>query len=209
MAKLTNFKGFTLGFVIVALQLFMFISASDLFGPDAEYWKGVILAYMVMEALVFAVADLRLKAFNVPAGSGLVRMAIAFFITIAILGVVRGGLVLSGFSSPAESLSSFGLVLIAVHLFIIAYIEEVVWRDYAAEKIGILPAAIGFGVFHGTVYQWSMGMMVMAIIMGLLFYYIKQRFSPKDNTVNAGVHGGWNSWALGLGETVLKAVGIQ
>lgn len=208
MVKLFNTKTLSLGFVVLLVQLFMFINADSIFGSSADYWKTILIAYMLMEAVVFAVPDLRMKVFNVPLQKGLVRFGLGFLASVFLLSFGKSFLVMSQFSSPAESLPSFGIAMIAVHACFVAIVEEAMFRDVFVSKMGLIPAQVAFGLFHGTVYGWNIFSIAMAVVMGFVLYAVKMKFSKTDNTVNAGVHAGWNTYALGLGAIVTKWIGV-
>ena len=99
------------------------------------------------------------------------------------------------FSSTGISFGQVNIGILMLNIFIIASVEELIFRNMLVSKFGVVIAGIIFGVFHIVAYSYSLPRMIYAIIMHFVLYYIQKTFSRDSSSVNSGVHASINYFA--------------
>lgn len=204
---LSKISNISLGLVILLIQLFMFINTKLFFPENTAYWHDIILTYLVVVAVFFALPDFRSKMFNVRFIDAIKSYFLSFVITLVFLGLIAGILSLTDIFKI--NWSSIPLGIIFLQVFVVAVIEELIFRDTMPKLVGVVTANILFAVFHWQVYQGNYLSLVIAFIAGLMFTYLRMKSpNPEGNELNIGAHAGINLYLYGIWQTILKGVNI-
>lgn len=185
----------SLGTLILVLQAWMFVNVSVLFPADTEIWSRVILVYLVLQASLFSVTDIRNKMFGTPAIRGIMSIMVFFLGTAVILTGLAPLLLGQQWIGVTTIGVSFAVLI--VHGFYVAVIEELFFRDWLASRIGVIQANLVFAVFHWAVYLANLVGIIFAFLIGLGLSQLR-KLTPKTNTANIGAHWGFNGWILGM-----------
>lgn len=172
--------------IVLLLQLFLFISASKIYGAGAEQAKALLIAYMLMTVSVAVFTGIRpdmvkgqfnpLNFFIFFFGSAVIFLAIPKLNLFATLGVA--------------SAIQYGII----QSFVVAYTEETVFRGILPQFFGDISSSVLFGLFHWAV-SGSWIFIIFATIAGLLFSLIRDTFGIY---ASIGTHSAFNLKALGL-----------
>lgn len=200
----------SLGLVLVLVWGWMYLRADLLFPINTENWKNIILIYIVFTGFVFSWDTLSRKTesnlFKVSFIKRFPIFLISIVITLVTLSVF--GLFIKGNSinTVGQALSNISFGVIILHALTVAIMEELVFRGWLvgelkANGIGktaiyIISATV-FALFHVSMNR-EIITILLYIPLGMLFLYIKEKYSPQTNLANAGVHAGYNLWILGL-----------
>ena len=186
----------SLGVVILLVQLWMLVNTDVLFTENARQWKDVILVYLILQVTVFAIPDLRSKLLDTPALKGFLKVLVFAVITIALLSMSLTFLR----SSSLAGLSRGVMSLIILHGFIVAVIEENIFRHWLGKvrRWGNIRQAGIFAIFHYSVYSGNLFSLAFIFLLGLALFWVKMKWSPKTDLANIGVHWGYNVFVLGL-----------
>ena len=195
LRQLTKLKGFSLGLVIMLVQLWFLVNVSTFFPTNPAKWQNLLLVLLMMQATVFAVPDLRSKLFNFSFISEFPRL-----IMFLILGILVTGFIVksTGVGVPAI-LAGVSVGVLIVHGFVVGVVEEFFFRDFLLSRVGMIPANLLFGSFHWVAYSGNLVTMLVAVGFGFIMTFLKLRFSPQSNSANIGFHWGWNVALLGIG----------
>ncbi len=175
----------------------MFVNVDVLFPNNTDTWERVILTYLIIQATMYAVPDLRSKLFSYSFKERFPKILVWMIITSAILAVF-GGFMISFDYMKGVTMTGIGLTVLLIHGFYVSVIEELMFRDYFAKKLGTVKANIAFGFFHYAAYYQNLLAIIFSIGLGLILSVIRKKFTPVTNAANIGVHWGYNSFRLGL-----------
>lgn len=165
----------------------MLINPGFFFPADkAEHFRFVVLIYLVFLAISIALPDLRLRLFSVSLRKALPKALFFGVITYLVTFLIALFLV----NKPFVGGLSFGVV--ALDSFIIAVSEENMFRVVLPYFISNFASNSLFSLFHWQVYGGNVLALVMMFLLGYVWTYIKEKFSPKDGVANMGSHAGWN-----------------
>lgn len=183
-----------IGLVVLLLQLFLYINASSLFGPQyAPVVEKNMLIYIVMQGAILGVLGAGRDIVTADLDR-LVNFIVIFSITSFLLLAIP--LTVSGWGMDiGATLSAVVTQIVAV-----AYTEELVFREVLPQYIDYLPSAAIFGVFHWSVYGGSIVLIGLAVFLGLVFSVIKIRFGTMGAT---GAHAAWNLKAMGILDSII------
>lgn len=201
----------SLGIAIILIHAFLFTQASSLYPTNPGEYQIRVGIYAVLLALVFAFGITRTEKSLVSTGffskEGIVKFFLAAVISLVVLlgfGLTLQG---TGLRAVADGLSSIGIGILLLHAFIVAYDEELIFRGFlpdrlterglSARKANIFQAVV-FALFHWGITGGSFVLMIPYVILGLVFFEIKVRFSPRTQSANAGAHFAWNTFILGF-----------
>lgn len=209
---ITTLSKLSLGLVLIGVWGFMWIRRDLLFPVNTEAWTGYILTYILFVTLAFSFDTIRgarteKALFRVSFFKGFGRFLISAGISLAVLFAF--GLLIKGTSlnSVSEAISSISFGVLVFHAFMIAIFEELFFRGWVTERlreggirrrylvIGI--QAVGFSLFHAFMGKSFMTMLIY-IPLGITFFWIKEKWSPRTNMANAGAHFSWNVFILGF-----------
>jgi len=191
-AKLKNLK---FSIVIIVLQAFLLVNA-PLFiqSADAQGYGFLLITYMVL-----------LVGFEAFVGEGVFKSeSIGFgllWFGVGLVGssiVFSGGEFLSGIQSNMQAFQftrSAPVILLITQSVVVASSEEQIFRNYLPQSVGIVPAQIGFAVFHAAAYSLAFGNIIIALAAGFIFYFIAHYTSLW---CSVGIHVGWNLYSLGV-----------
>jgi len=201
----------SLGLVLILIWAFMWIRAEVLFPVNTDVWRlKYFLTYILFTAFIFSFDVVRgskteealfkvsfLKRFPL----FLISAGISFAFLFAF------GFILKGNALPTinQALSNIGLGVLIFHAFMVAILEELVFRGWVLERLPpamsrrlkILIGTIVFALFHWTL-SGEILTLALYIPLGFLFQVVKDRFSPKTNMANSGVHWAWNVFIMGF-----------
>jgi len=135
--------------IIILIHIFLIFNADLAFGVLAETARNILLTYLLVVAAITAIFDV--KPFSVQVGAiGLQYFMIGFVMTSVALILV----------SPlftATTAGSISTLVTAVSLgfmyaFVVAYDEEIIFRDLLPKKLHIpdIVAQPLFGLFHAA-----------------------------------------------------------
>lgn len=205
----------TFGTIITLLFLYMFTNASVLFPLNYESMKWGLLTYMIMfmlplvvnsasgqktEATLFRANFLK-SAWKFPLFAG-----ISLTILYGIGYLIKGQL-------PSLNYSVLGATLgvLLFYNFLVAIVEEITFRGWlydtlkkiktgknkaVAKGIANLTQAIIFAVFHYAMAGGEVMLLFVYVVLGVIFAWVKDTYSPQTNMANAGVHFAWNVFVL-------------
>lgn len=208
MARGSLFKGsikkamnISFGIVTVFFLLWLIFHTSQ-YVPEGreDFWLIIFLSYGILLSLVFGNADLRNKLFDIRFIDSVPRLLMYFF-----FGLIFFYFLLS-FVDPLEGslfgiLSAIPLWLAAIHAFVFATIESVVWQGYLDYKVGLIASPLIAGIFHYGV--WTGGAFLVIFSAGLLFLFFSTvnwyfRVNKNDVIPAIGVHTAYNFIKLGI-----------
>lgn len=159
-----------------------------------------------MTGVMFTLPGVKQRIWNIKLRDALPKFLIFFGITVGILSFMGTFPIKSQFYSAVSNLTTFGLVMVGFHTFIVAINEEGIFRNPTLERrFGRIFLAIAFGLFHYVVYQGDWTYIFIAMGLSLFLSFIQLKFSPRSQIANMGVHAGYNSYTIGLIE-VLKSL---
>lgn len=195
-------KNFSFGLAILFFQLFMLVNTELFFPVNTDYWKNIITVYVVMTSVIFALPNLRQRIFNVKFRDALPKFLIFFLVTIFLVSLGGDIPINARFFSAVSQLPVLSLVMLGFHTFVVAINEESIFRNPDLEKkIGRFILNVFFACFHFVIYQGDLIYLFVAFVLGLSLSFIQQRFSPKSQIANMGVHAGYNCYVLGIVKT--------
>jgi len=171
---------------------FMFVNASA-FVPQGEMerFRSVMTIYMIMLLLFLPYAK-KAVGYQLNLNKAIAYLAGGFVITVFVMTAFRAVIPALAGQTYVVGAPIYFLVL---HIFVVAFSEEMIFRGALSTLITPIPAAVAFGVFHVSAYGGSISSIFVAIVAGLVFFVIMK----KTNIWAAiGVHAGWNSVMLGI-----------
>jgi hypothetical protein len=182
------------GLIYLFFNLWVIFHVNQYFPNNPDAWFKIFVSYGLLNALIFANADLRNKLFDVKFIKFLPRMLIFTIVSSAIFM-----LLIHKIDPLAQStfgaISTLPIWLVLVHCITFATTESIIWQGYLDNQIGQPWSALTAGFFHWGV--WSGGALVVIIGAGILFtifslvhYYLKKNNSDFAPVI--GVHTGWN-----------------
>ena len=199
ISKLLNLQ---VGWYILLIQLFVLVNIALFFPQNTDFYRTITIVYLVFNATFFALPDLRSSMFGTPIRQAFPKFFMFFFGTLIILALTGGLLLNPGYFHLNLVNVPFGLIFLQV--FVVAFVEESVFRDALATRVGIIGANIAFALFHYVVYQGNLLTMAIAFGAGMLFSYIKIKFGRNvDSTPNIAVHSAINLHLLGVSKLIL------
>lgn len=180
---------------LLLTQFFVFAGASQI-APigEAEHLREIIIFYILFQVALMAYWRKRPKWMRATLNQGIAWFTGGFVVTVFILvaiGAARGWM---GFETTTYSTTA-PIYLLISHALVVAFSEEAIFRGLLCNIITAIPANVGFAIFHYWAYGGNWFSMAIAFVAGIFFYIIMR----KTNIFAAmGVHGGFNTWALGL-----------
>jgi membrane protease YdiL (CAAX protease family) len=195
--NILSIANISFGLFLLIAQLWMYVNG-DLFSTDGSF-KLIVTSYLILQATIFSVPDLRSKLFSIPLFRGLSVFMISSILAFIIFSVV-GSVVNSAYGGSFLGISGASLGFILSTAFYVAVIEEFFFRDFLITRFGgdwIWPNII-FAGFHFVVWNMNPLALLIGFFMGLALTWIKFRFSPNDNLANAGVHFAYNCFVMGV-----------
>lgn len=207
-------KAISVGFALIVVHAFLYFNIGA-FSPDqAELFRAQIAIYIIVLAFVFAFDSRSARRTESPlftasffSAQGIVKFLIAVVATLVFL--IPLGFVVKGSALPSifEVVSNLGWGLILVQAFIVAFDEELIFRGFITNELTsnragktavAITQAVLFAFFHLYASGGNWIVMSLYIPLGLIFLEVKNRFSPKTQMANIGVHFAWNIFVLGF-----------
>lgn len=191
-------SGISLGIVVLLVQLWVFVNIDAVFPQNSDFWREVILVYLVLQATIFAVPDLRSKLLTVAFLPAFIRIVFVAALTVTLLAGAGSFFVNAEYAKAVAILNKAAVGVIIIHSFYVAVIEELMFRDWLGQKLGMILSSFIFAAFHWVIYAGNYISLAWAFMLGIAFFQIRKRFSPQDNSVNIGAHAGYNLFVLGV-----------
>lgn len=203
-------KRISLGLVLTLVYLFTWVKADELYPVNTALWKGYLLTYIFMAAILFGFTTLASeKSEKLLFKISFVKALPIFLISALLTGIALFffGYLVKGSSLPSigTAISTLSMGAIIFHAGFVSSIEEK-FRAFIEQQLrarGISkPLAVFIAVSVFAIFHWQMGgnilLLFIYIPLGLLFTYIRDRFSPKSDMANMGAHFSWNMFILGF-----------
>ena len=198
------------GIFIFFIILMLILGSSYIYGTYAQQMKDILYVYLFMYLIAFTMIPKPKKVVTITIGRGLGSFAIMFIATFIIMLTISpfmaAVLELSTIEAGIAFIATFGLM----HAFIKAYIEEKVFRERLAPRIGGPASSILFGVFHFFVLVGFFGFTLPLFIamawlgfLGFIWFIIWKR--TKDTMAATGSHMGYNTVVMGMAPAILGA----
>lgn len=174
--------------VSLSFTFFFFFAGPLVFGESWGRWELFVLAYAALAGLSIG---LNPQLFQIEAWKVLLWFGLALG-----GGLVLFGVVFSQFKYTTTFPVGNALAMVMFQAFVVTYSEEVFFRGVLAEKLGALPSAAIFSVFHLAVYTstgLNFGAFFTAFVFGILFAVIY--FGTRERAgigVVWGLHFSWN-----------------
>lgn len=214
-------RALSVGFVLIIVHAFLFTQADALFPTKAAEYKIVIATYAVLVAFIFSFDARSSRQTERPLFTaaffgmqGILKFAIAVSVSLLILipfGIfIRGGVALG---EVYQAVTGVGLGIILLHAFIVSFDEELIFRGFvvnelrangAKETVVKWTQAIVFAAFHYAVVGGEILLLLVYIPLGLAFFAIREKYSPRTQMANIGAHFAWNFFVLGF----VQALGV-
>lgn len=174
------------------LLAFMFVNAT-IFVPASEidHFRGVMTVYMIMLLLFLPYAK-RAPGYNLNLNKAIAYLVGAFVVTVFVMVAIRG--VVPSLAGQTYIVGA-PIYLLALHVAVVAFSEEMIFRGALSTLITPIPAAIAFGIFHVSAYGGDASSIMLAIAAGLVFYTMMKY---TNIWVAIGAHAGWNSVMAGV-----------
>jgi membrane protease YdiL (CAAX protease family) len=211
MAGRNTLSRISLGLVLVLVWGWMYLRADQLFPVNTDAFKDIIQFYIIFTAFIFSWDTAISRKAERPLFEVSFLRAFPKFILfagISLLILFLFGLFYRGDALPSvyQAISGVGLGVVLLHAFFVSILEEKVFRNWLVRQLehgGITKAriyilqAVIFAFFH---YSLNRELLSIAIYipLGLLFMYVRDKYSPKTDMANSGVHFAWNLFILGF-----------
>lgn len=185
-------KKLSIPLVVFILQLFLYISATKIYGAGAETASRLLITYMFMTVGIIVITGIKPDMIK---GSFNPLNFFIFFVASTIIFIVfpaLSGLATIGVASAVQ--------YAIIQSFVVAYTEEVVFRGILPLFVRDVPAAILFGVFHWAV-AGSFWFLIFATGAGLVFAFVRDKFGIY---ASMGIHSAFNLKALGLLDRLVR-----
>lgn len=208
---LTQLSRISLGVVLVLFWAWMYLRIPQLFPQNTEAFRTVITTYILFAALIFSFDALASKRTETPLFKVSFLKAFPKFLLFAGigLGILLGfGFIIKGEALPTifEAVKGIGLGVLLLHAFFVATLEEKVFRSWLPNElraVGInkgmvfVMQALVFAFFHYLLNgQWLT--ILIYIPLGMVFMVVRNKYSPKTDMANSGLHFSWNVFILGF-----------
>ena len=196
-------KGLTIsyGIAYVFFTLWVIFHIPDYFPPGThEMWYKVLIGYGILNAIIFANADIRNKLFNVKLTEFLPRFLL-FFVVFIVFFYFTLQLVDPLGAGFFDLVKSVPLWLAVIHSLVFATTESAIWQGWLDERIGVPWSSMLAGIFHLGI--WSGGAVIVflgatGLFMFFSFVHWLARKSKKDLAPVIGCHSAFNFVKLGL-----------
>jgi membrane protease YdiL (CAAX protease family) len=207
---LSQLSKISLGVVIVLFWVWMYLRADILFSANGEAMRKILQTYIFMAMIVFGVNSLKSEEsekalFKVSFLKAIPKFLIGAFITLVVLVAFQYTFTNNVSINIFEAVTGLGVGVILLHALFVATIEEKIFRNWLPNQLASgntkmfawLLSAIIFAFFHYVMNgQWLT--IIIYIPLGLTFQFVREKWSPKTDMANSGVHFAWNIWILGF-----------
>lgn len=199
----------SLGIVMILIWVWMWLRVDLLFPVNTLAMKDTLLTYIIFTTLIFSFNALASEKtekvlFKVSFLKAMPKFLLSAGISLVILFLF--GLIIKGESliEIAIAISGIGLGVILLHAVFVSTMEELGFRGWLTNELmarGIrkyvawIMSACVFAFFHYLLNgEWLT--LIIYIPLGLIFQFVKEKFSPKTGMANSGCHFAWNIWIL-------------
>lgn len=192
--------------IMLILTTMVWIGADWLFGPLGQVIRDRLLAILVFFFAVAVTFNVDIKTLKT-GPAALTNTAVGAIITLAFLtlfgafGLVGGDILTTVEPMGAATIAASGGILVT---FILAYMEEVIFRDMLAARLKDLVSNVMFGLYHVFVLliaRPDLGIVGIAVSIGILitlgFVWSAMR-NIWGIAGSTGSHWIWNLRAFGI-----------
>ena len=212
VSKLLNqLSKISLGVVLILFWGWMYLRVPQLFPQNTEAFRAIITTYILFTALIFSFDAIASKKTERPLFTiGFLKAFPKFLLFAGIgLGIMfLFNLIITGESLPNifQAIKGIGIGVLLLHAFFVATLEEKIFRGWFPNELrarGIsrnfvwISSAIVFAFFH-YLLNGELLTILIYIPLGLVFMAVKQKWSPRTDMANSGVHFAWNVFILGF-----------
>lgn len=188
--------------LIYVLFLLWLIFHTGQFVPEADkdLWFNYLIGYGLLNALIFGVADVRNKLFDVKLVDFVPRFLIFFFGSLFVFYLLLT--YVDPLNTPIFSLlSAVPTYLLILHAMVFATTESAVWQGFLDDKLGHPWSELSAGIFHYGI--WTGSPLIVIPSAGLLFAgfsYVNFRFRNSKNDLVPAIasHTAFNFVKLGI-----------
>lgn len=208
---LNQLSKISLGVVLILFWVWMWIKVPQLFPTNTEAFRNIILTYIIFATLVFSFDAISSRRTERPLFQiGFLKAFPKFLIFAGIgLGVLfLFGLAIKGDALPTifDAVRNVGIGVILLHAFFVATLEEKVFRSWLVNELRARRIREGFAwtisvlVFAFFHYMLNGEWLTLAIYipLGFIFLVVRERYSPRTDMANSGLHFAWNMFILGF-----------
>jgi membrane protease YdiL (CAAX protease family) len=209
MGFLSSVKNFfaraSLGMVFLSFLAFLLIRADYFFPTNTSAWEWKILITIIFFFIFFAIDTLPSRRAVEPIFRASFLKEFPKFLLFA--GISLGLFFLLGIALKGDSLNSIGEALsgvtlgaIVLYSVLVAIPEQWIFfrriplelRSLKVNKIWAdIISLIIFALFHSLLGK-SIWVLLFYIPLGMLFIFIRDKFSPDTNMADSGTHFAWD-----------------
>jgi len=208
---LTQLSRISLGVVLVLFWGWMYLRVPQLFPQNTEAFRQIITTYILFTALIFSFDALASRKTETPLFKvGFLKAFPKFLIFAGIgLGILFGvGFIVKGDALPSifQAVKGIGIGVLLLHAFFVATLEEKIFRSWLpnelrargmSKKVVFVLVACVFAFFHYLLSgEWLT--ILIYVPLGMVFMWVKNKYSPKTDMANSGIHFAWNVFILGF-----------
>ena len=202
---------FSLGFVLILVWGYMYIQAGNFFPVNTEIWRDRLQTLIIFTAFIFAFNSLSASKTERPLFEvSFIKRFPLFLLWAGITGFVLYlfSFLIKGESlrTVSEALSPLGIGVILFFAFFVAIFEELVFRGFVVNELKsrgfnltyiYIISSVIFALYH---YVWSSSIttIIIYIPLGIIWLYIRDKYSPQTNMANAGSHFAYDLFVLGF-----------
>ena len=197
-----------LGVVVIIIQAFILVNAELLFPGQGAKIQEEMTIYLIIQLLaistIFTITTRNCTSIDEVFTSGLGEFAY-FAAGLAITAVIAMQFIPASVASLAQIIqisAPIMTVVLVVYAFVKAFTEEVFFRVFLDERIGMILQVILFGLFHLAVLSIGqpsiialLSSVIFLMFLGAIWTLMKRKISFM---FALGSHVGWNLVALGI-----------
>ena len=199
-------RNLNMGMIILLSQLFLFINITLFFdGADADKYQKLVMIYLMVYGLFFAIPDYRQKMMSASLTGWLPKFLISFLAVFILLSIIGTLFLNKNIGDIALIPKAAGIGIIIYHSIIVAVIEETIFRGILYEKFdtangyGLFSNTL-FALFHVAVYGFNIIRLLILFLLGVTFVLLNRKFGSQAQEVSSGAHAAYNSFLEGLGK---------
>lgn len=211
IGKVGNFLSkISIGIVFVMILGWLYLRPDTIFPNNAAYWKEYIQTSIIFLFLVFGFGAIPGKTlipiFNISFFKEIWKFGIAAVITGGFLYGIQYIVHPGSLPTIWAGLAGIPIWALLLYAFVVSYPEELGFRgklyyEFIARNMkngwAIVITTLIFAVFHAAIGR-SWITLLIYIPLGLIFSYVRDRFTPVSQMANAGVHFAWDVFLFGF-----------
>jgi len=198
--NLGNLKKLSLLLVYAIVAFYFLVNGEGTFEEWDASWTWTTIIYVLGVSIFLSIQEKLPKELESPIIKSIIGFLASFLLATILFTVVKDAGVYFVNVTPLPI--SQILPILVFQLCIVVISEEIIFRGvifgYFFSQfnliVGILVSATAFSLFHLAVYQGSIGALMTAFLMGLLFAYCVKIWNIG---VAIGIHFAWNAFVIG------------